>query len=533
MNCIQRFFDRFPEWKIILITAVFAVLMGFYCLSGRILLSGDETRVAGIIREFQFSSGPFFLPRLNGVPFLEYPPLYYWGGAFFLSVLGVSYGTVKAMSALSFSLSILLAYGLARRLKLDKSAAFFSAVMLGSALAYFSTGRTCMVDITLGFFVLLAVFGFYSGMTASGWKSAAVYYIVYAVGAGCAVMTKGLLGLALPGVILFFLLLIRDIAERRLHWKHWLVLGFASLAALIPMAVWAYELYRWMGWDDFYEVMYANNLGRFSGSQRDHRAPFYYYLMRLPELFQPWLLLIPFGLWKAWRDFRREHDHGARFLLCAFLAPLVLLSVASAKRNVYLIPVYPAAMILAGSGLSFLLDRLCGRVKEEKLLRAGRLTGLVLTVLAAAAAVFLLLIYPGLRPWAILPLLFAAAGLVLFLRRNLPLGSLLLLLTAATLFPYGEAVLPNRFSAEDNLESLFRRVGELEKQGEKVYLLDPMERLLGAATYYRGRLMPVRRRKDYDGRSREIWIFRKRDKKKTAPYGDHHYLVQMPEAKSL
>ena len=533
MNFIQRFFDRLPEWKIILITAVFAVLMGFYCLPGRILLSGDETRVAGIIREFQFSSGPLFLPRLNGVPFLEYPPLYYWGGAFFLSAFGVSYGTVKAMSALSFCLSIPLAYGLARRLKLDKAAAFFSAVMLGSALAYFSTGRTCMVDITLGFFVLLAVSGFYSGMTASGGKSATVCYILYAAGAGCAVMTKGLLGLALPGVILFFLLLIRDIAECKLHWKLWLVLGFASLAALIPVAIWSYELYRWMGWDDFYNVMYSNNLGRFSGSQSDHRAPFYYYLMRLPELFQPWLLLIPFGLWKAWRDFRREHDHGALFLLCAFLAPLALLSIASAKRNVYLIPVYPAAMILAGSGLSFLLDRLCRKVKEEKLLRVVRLTGLFLICLAAVAAVILFRLYPGLRLWAVLPLLLAAAGLILFLRRNLPWGSLLLLMTLAALLPYGEAVLPNRFAAEDNLESLFRRIGELEKQGEKVYLLEPTERLLGAAAYYRGRLMPVRIRKDYDGRSREIWIFRKRDKKKTAPYGDHHYIVQMPEGKSL
>jgi 4-amino-4-deoxy-L-arabinose transferase-like glycosyltransferase len=533
MNCIQRFFDRLPEWKILMITAVFAVLMGFYCLSGRILLSGDETRVAGIIRELQFSPRPFFLPRLNGVPFLEYPPLYYWGGAFFLSAFGVSYGTVKAMSALSFCLSILLVYGLARRLKLDKATAFFSAVMLGSALAFFSTGRTCMVDITLGFFVLLAVFGFYSGMTATGWKSALCCYIVYAAGAGCAVMTKGLLGLALPGVILFFLLLVRDIAERRLHWKLWLILGFASLAALIPVAVWAYELYRWMGWNDFYEVMHANNIGRFSGSHIDHRAPFYYYLLRLPELFQPWLLLIPFGLWKACRDFRREHDHGSLFLLCAFLAPLALLSVASAKRNVYLIPVYPAAMILAGSGLGFLLDLLCRKAEEEKLLRTGRLAGLVLICLAAAAAVFLFFQYPGLRPWAVLPLLLAAAGLILFLRRDLPRGGLLLLLTLAALLPYGEAVLPNRFAAEDNLESLFRRVGELENQGEKVYLLDPMERLLGASAYYRGHLMAVRKRKDYDGRSREIWVLRKRDKKKTAPYGDHHYIVQMPEGKSL
>lgn len=533
MNCIQRFFDRIPEWKLILIIAVFAVLTAFYCLSGRILLSGDETRVAGIIRELQFSPRPFFLPRLNGVPFLEYPPLYYWGGAFFISVLGVSYGTIKAMSALSFSLSILLVFALARKLKLDKATAFFSAVMLNFAFAYFSTGRTCMVDITLGFFVLLAIFGFYSGMTAANWKTALFYYIVYAAGAGCAVMTKGLLGLVLPGVILFFTLLFWDIAERKLHWKLWLILGFASLAALIPVACWAYKLYRWLGWEDFYDVMYTNNLGRFSGSQGDHKAPFYYYLQRLPELFQPWLLLIPFGLWKTWRDFRREHDRGALFLLCAFSAPLLLLSIASAKRNVYLIPVYPAAMLLAASGLMFLLDLLCRKVPEEKLLRIGRLTASLLIVLTAAAAVVLIFLYPVFLLWAVLPLLFAAAGLFMIFRRKLPWGSLLLLLTLAVLFPYAETVLPNQFARNDNLESLFRRIGELENQNQKVYLFEPMERLLGAAAYYRGHLMPVRKRKDYDGRSREIWVIRKRDKKKNAPYGDHHYIVQMPEGKEL
>ncbi len=370
-------------------------------------------------------------------------------------------------------------------------------------------------------------------MTAANWKTALFYYIVYAAGAGCAVMTKGLLGLALPGVILFFTLLFRDIAERKLHWKLWLILGFASLAALIPAACWAYRLYRWMGWNDFYDVMYTNNLGRFSGSQGDHKAPFYYYLQRLPELFQPWLVLIPFGLWKTWRDFRRERDCGSLFLLCAFLAPLLLFSVASAKRNVYLIPVYPAAMLLAASGLTFLLDLLCRKVSEEKLLRTGRLTGLVVIGLTAAAAVVLICLYPVFLLWMILPLFLAAAGLFMLLRGKLPWGSLLLLLTLAALFSCADAVLPNRFAPNDNLESLFRRIGELEKQNRKVYLFEPMERLLGAAAYYRGHLMPVRKRQDYNGRSPEIWVLRKRDKKKTAPYGDHHYIVQMPEGKDL
>ena len=532
MNCIQRFFDRLPEWKILLLISVYAALMAFYCLSGRFLFSGDETRVAGIIRELQLS-GPFFLPRLNGVPFLEYPPLYYWGGTFFLTLFGVSYGTVKAMSALSYGLSILLTYGMARRLKQEKGTAFFSAVMLGSAISFFTTGRTCMVDITLGFFVLLAVYGFYSGMTAGSRKTGLIYYILYAAGAGGAVMTKGLLGLALPGITLFFTLILKDIAERRLHWKLWLILGFASLAALIPVVIWSVKLYYWLGSYDFYEVMYANNIGRFSGSQGDHAAPFYYYLLRLPETFQPWLLLIPFGLWKTWQDFRRTRDIGSGFLLCAFLAPLLLLSLASAKRNIYLIPVYPAAMISAGSGLAFLLDLLSRKVSEERLVRCGRWIGMMLIVLSAAAAGVLIGLCPDFRLAAVLPLLFAAAGLFLFVLGKMPQGYLMLLLTVALLFPCAEAALPNRFARENDLESLFRRTAELEKQGHKVYLLNPMERLRGAAVYYRGHTMPVRLRKDYDGRSPEIWVFRQRIRGKKAPYGDHHYIVRMPEGKEL
>ena len=532
MNCIQRFFDRLPEWKILLIIAAYAVFLAFYCLSGRILISGDETRVAGIIREMQFA-GPLLLPKLNGSPFLEYPPMYYWGGTLFITLFGISYGTIKAMSALSFCLSIPLIYGLARRVKQDKGTAFFSAVMLGSSISFFTTGRTCMVDITLGFFVLLAVFGFYSGMTASNWKSGLAYYILYAAGAGCAVMTKGLLGLAIPGVILFSTLLVKDIADRKLHWKLWLILGFASLAALIPAACWAVMLCDLMGGEEFYKVMYINNIGRFSGSQGDHRSPFYYYLLRLPELFQPWLLLIPFGLWKALRDFRQKHDSGAAFQLCAFLAPLLLFSIAAAKRNVYLIPVYPAAMILAGAGLTYLLDLLCGKNSETKITNAGRLLGMILILTSMAGAIATIILYPASRLPAVLPLIFSTAGLLLFSRKKMPQGFLMLLLTVSVLLPYMEAALPNRFLQDENMESLFQRVAQLEKENKKIFLLEPSERLRGAAVFYRGKLMPIRKRKDYDGSSPEVWIFRKREKKSIAPYGDYHHIVQMPEGKEL
>ena len=295
MNPLNRFFDRFPAGKLLSLLAVCALILSFYHLSGRFLFSGDETRVAGIVSGMLLP-GPLFLPRLNGTLFLEYPPLYYWGGAFFMSVFGVCAAAAKAMSALSCFASILLTYALARKLKFSNGASFTAVIMLAFSISFFMTGRTCTVDMTLCCMVLLAVFGFYSGMTAERLGPRIFYYILYTAGTAGAIMTKGLLGLALPGIVLFFTLLFRDIRERTLHWKEWLILGICSLISLIPVGFWLVKLYDWLGSHDFYEVVYSNNIGRFTGSQKDHAAPFYYYLQRLPQLFQPWLLLIPFGL---------------------------------------------------------------------------------------------------------------------------------------------------------------------------------------------------------------------------------------------
>lgn len=60
-----------------------------YCLAlGTVpLLEPDEGRYAEIPREM-LASGDFVTPRLNGVAYLEKPPLYYWGTAGSLRMVG-------------------------------------------------------------------------------------------------------------------------------------------------------------------------------------------------------------------------------------------------------------------------------------------------------------------------------------------------------------------------------------------------------------------------------------------------------------
>lgn len=530
MNSLNRFFDRFSVGKLFLLLAACAFAASFYHLSGRFLYSGDETRVAGIIRGMLLP-GPLFLPRLNHMLFLEYPPFHYWGGAFFLSVFGVGTASVKAMSALSCFASILLTFALARKLKFSKGASFTAGIMLCFSISFFSTGRTCTVDMTLCCMVLLAIFGFYSGMTAEKISSRILFYIIYAAGTAGAIMTKGLLGLALPGVVLFFLLLFRDIRERRFHWREWLILALCSLIALIPVGIWLYKLYCWLGSHDFYEVIYTNNIGRFTGSQTDHAEPFYYYLQRLPQLFQPWLLLIPLGLFALWRKFRREADPAALFLLCAFLAPLLLFTIASGKRLIYLIPVYPAMVLIASAGLFFLLDWLQTRFSEEKLAARLPLIGSIVLILLIAAEVVLTVIQPDVLIRSVLPVLAALAGIVSFCRKKTAIAWFLFLLSFAFFLPFTEGTLPRKFSRENDLSPLFRRISELEQQGKTVYLYEPSERILGAAVYYRGKVMQVRNRHTYDGKKSEIHVIRKR--KSPSRYGDCFHIVRMPEGTEL
>ena len=53
---------------------LFGILITLAGLGVRELESGDETRVAGIAAEM-YLEGDYLIPRLNGEPFLESPPL--------------------------------------------------------------------------------------------------------------------------------------------------------------------------------------------------------------------------------------------------------------------------------------------------------------------------------------------------------------------------------------------------------------------------------------------------------------------------
>lgn len=79
---------------------VFTTIITLIALNVRELQSGDETRVAGIAAEM-FVEKDYLLPRLNGSPFLEYPPLYYWCATLSYSLFGINDFAAKLPATLA------------------------------------------------------------------------------------------------------------------------------------------------------------------------------------------------------------------------------------------------------------------------------------------------------------------------------------------------------------------------------------------------------------------------------------------------
>ncbi len=79
------------------------------------LLDPDEGLYASIAQEM-LSRGDWVIPHMNGLPYLEKPPLYFWLTALTFRVFGASEWAVRLWSALATLGTVLLTWRIGRRL---------------------------------------------------------------------------------------------------------------------------------------------------------------------------------------------------------------------------------------------------------------------------------------------------------------------------------------------------------------------------------------------------------------------------------
>ncbi|MGP6418026.1 ArnT family glycosyltransferase [Pseudomonas putida] len=366
-----------------------AALLFFFALGNHQLQGSTEARVAGIAMEMHLDDD-WVTPRLFGEAFLEKPPLSLWLDAGAMRVFGVSPWAVRLASAVAGLLSVVLLYGMLRRFGRPKAVAWTAGILLATMASYWSNVRGVGEDALLALGVTTALLAFFQAQRVPS----AANSLLFIVGIAIATLSKGVLGLAMPGVVIFAYLLADNLIDKRLKVGAWLRPGLLTIVGLIPLLIWLAVLYQRGGSHAVAEVLLTNSVGRFSGSfvEAGHYEPFYYYLAKLPEAFLPWNILVYLGLW----HFRKELK-AKRYLLFFSLwivAQFIMLTLASSKRTVYLMSMTPAAAVIAAEYARVLFERLrahetadrfIGKVaRHRQAIAAGLLTVVIASYLGAA-----------------------------------------------------------------------------------------------------------------------------------------------------
>jgi 4-amino-4-deoxy-L-arabinose transferase-like glycosyltransferase len=337
------------------VTSLFllAALLFFFALGNHQLQGSTEARVAGIAMEMHLDND-WVTPRLFGEAFLEKPPLSLWLDAGAMRVFGVSPWAVRLASAVAGLFSVMLLYGMLRRFERPKRVAWTAGILLATMASYWSNVRSVGEDALLTLGVTAALLAFFQAQRLPTLGNS----LLFVVGIAIATLSKGVLGLAMPGVVIFAYLLADNLIDRRLKIADWLRPGLLTVVGLIPLLIWLVVLYLHGGAQAVREVLLTNSVGRFSGSfvEAGHYEPFYYYLAKLPQAFLPWNILVYLGLW----HFRKELKANRYLLFFSLwiLAQFVMLTLASSKRTVYLMSMTPAAAVIAAEYAFVLFERL-------------------------------------------------------------------------------------------------------------------------------------------------------------------------------
>jgi hypothetical protein len=297
----------------------------------------SELRYAAVAREMA-ETGDWLLPRLNGEPYRDKPPLFFWLSAAARRLgCGVKGGLVLNALASAGTVAATAALG---GLWLSARASVLSAAILLTTVGFARMGRHGELDMPLAFFTTLAAYGWFAGG-----RRVALFY----VGIGLGLMVKG------PGAVLVPLCAL--LAGRLAR------LGPAAPRAplhpawglpvvLLPLLCWLVPAAATAGPSYLRELVVHHCFDRVVDSF-EHRQPFWFYVKEGPQNSLPWFLLaVPAGV-VAWR--RRREEAAPAMLLLWLLLGIAAFSAVSGKRFAYVLPLAPPFALLAARGIEALL----------------------------------------------------------------------------------------------------------------------------------------------------------------------------------
>ena len=333
---------------LLLLTTLAAVLF-LVNLGGYDLWPPDEPRFAQVAREMM-QTGDYLVPRVNGLPYKEKPPLLFWAQA----LLAIPFGDVTEVparlpSALAGIATVLLTYVLGTKLY-DKRTAFWAALILTTTQRFWWQARFGQIDMLLAACLTAAFLFFWLWHM----KRLDRYLVGFYLSITAGVFAKG------PPAVIFPILMALTFSWKRKEERRQLHLTFGMAVVAFLIAAWLIPARMVVSVEtssgaasSIASNLFRQTIGRFFLGV-SHANPPWYYLLNLPVDLFPWSLFLPWTLVWVWKQ--RKAGQEMRFLLSWILPAFVFFSICIGKRALYLLPLYPAFATLLARSILDLMD---------------------------------------------------------------------------------------------------------------------------------------------------------------------------------
>ncbi|HYM71126.1 MAG TPA: glycosyltransferase family 39 protein [bacterium] len=309
-----------------------AAVLTFYRLGAGSLWDQDETKYAQVAREI-LERGDWVTLSVNHVPWYVHPPFYMWLTALTGRVAGFSELTVRFWSG-AFSVVAVYATVLIGRDLFGPRVGLLAGAMLAVTFHFLVQSRLAVFDTVLLAWMLLGVHAFLRAYRRGG-RADWLRFFLYC---GLATLTKGPIGLILPGMVAAAFVTVRG------AWHRWREVPWAlGLAVYAVIGLSWYGAETWLHGRAFVATVFGYyGVGRFFGVVENQAGPWYYYVPILLIGAFPWT-----AFWPAAAAFhgRRLRDDGSLFVVLWCVLTFAFYTAAGTKLPNYVLPIYPLAAV--------------------------------------------------------------------------------------------------------------------------------------------------------------------------------------------
>ena len=314
-------------------------------------------------------TGDWITPFFNGETRFDKPALIYWCQAIAYSIMGVNEWSARTPSVLAAMGVIALAFYTVQWYFTKKDeleqvtnlprrylTAAVSAALMALNPEMIVWGRTGVSDMLLtgciGSTLLCFFLGYAQNKRAiviANWQFPNQWYLASYVLIAGAILTKGPVGIVLPGLIMIaFALYVGK------FWQIWREMRpILGMVIVLVLSLPWYILVTWRnGWNFINAFFVYHNIERFTEVVNGHSAPWYFYFLVVLLGFAPYAVYIPASLvrvklWQRSYWLQKERSqHLGLFVSLWFLGVFGFFTVSVTKLPSYVLPLMPAAAIL-------------------------------------------------------------------------------------------------------------------------------------------------------------------------------------------